>query len=213
MPLYHPVLHTKEVDIEGKKNILLLLFNHDVLNTTNERPYFSSVKETLYSMDVYKYSILGLLDESLQVAGKFEFFMYFPEYETYGHWTQTINPVNAEYNQEIDYQPLSSTWQPEIKFGGLTKYIYPNLTFIDGSPDSDFFFSIGQRDEWAGTKSIPGYKKGFDTIHILSLWVKISSYTQLSHIIRKCVVTCGMKSNLSYLHFSILSFIFVEFSW
>ena len=88
------VLNFTWLTINGEECKLLLLFHHDVLNNPAENVYFASSDQARYSMNKYKYSILGLIDDSLKFNNVFEFFMMYPETKVFGHWTQKVNPIN-----------------------------------------------------------------------------------------------------------------------
>lgn len=70
----------------------LLVFHQDTI----EKDWFRSGEEFLHTNSIYKYSILKYINDDFKTNQVFEFIMYYPEAESYGHWTQELNPLEAE---------------------------------------------------------------------------------------------------------------------
>ena len=153
----------------------LLIFRHRFF--TDEDLWNSSI--VLKNNEPNKFSILGELDNSFKINGKFEFLLEYPKLEGFNMWSQLKNPVKAEPNVENGYKEIKCSWK-EKSFHGLAKSSSTGHTFIDGSvfdADSEMnhFYSIGLYVNWKN--SIPGPFSTGDlnkTSEVL-LWVRISS--------------------------------------
>ena len=130
----------------------LLVFNHKY---ETEADLFKSENEVLFCKSKNKFSVLGCVDESFSRFGKYEFLLEYPGHDGYNQWTQTKNPVQAEFNTENGYEPISVSWTSN-DWHGLSKSSATTATFIDGSPfNSQSFYSIGMYTKWLD--SMPAY--------------------------------------------------------
>ena len=166
-------------------NHFLLVFRHNS-QTSN---WFTSENDFKFANSIYKYSILGYINDDFKVSDTFEFIMEYPEKGVYGHWTQKINPLEAEGEANVGLQERNSTWDKRVSFNGLHRSSKPNSCFLEGTNEMDindsprWYYSIGSKRSWNGNY-IPAYYHGVDTFafHEVLLWLKITNLQLLNRI-------------------------------
>ena len=137
---YHPIYGRIYSRFYGKS--FLLLYH---LNATTE-DFFANQAEALKSNKPDKYSIIGELDDSYKINGKFEFLLWYPHFQN--HWLQSSNPVNehetnggsqtAEGYLGLDIGSSSNYW------GGLVASSSTGQTLLDGSTyNTGWYYCIG----------------------------------------------------------------------
>ena len=193
--------------------LYLRIFYHSVKNEA----LFSTIQEFVYTNTHDKYSILAFIDESFQTEeGLYEFIIYYPDTQKYGHWTQSILPLNAYPDSDVNVDIKDdSTWRPDterIPFVGLHRSSNINQTFIEGVNTSykghnEWFYSIGLRQLWVG--KIPGYYVSSQSASFMevSLWLRLSNYYLLKKIPLFNIKTCVHKN----LYILPTNFVFILF--
>ena len=170
-------------DVEELRNISwTLIFHHNVSGG-----FFKTHKEALFSFKPDKYSILGYIDDSFKINDKFEFVLIYPENPGYNHWTQKINPIHAQPNENNGYEEINCSWKSN-SWKGLSISSYSPSTFLDGSPFvSSCFYAIGQiHNEPKYPNSLAGpewtFNRGGQTYHRVDLYMRVDDVTLLHKI-------------------------------
>ena len=176
--------------INGVVSQYLLIFRQNSINAD----YFQTDNECLYANSPNKYSILGYINDDFMTDDVFEFILEYPEISEYGHWTQTVNPLEATHETNVNLKESNSSWKKEVEFIGLHKSSVPHGCFLEGSPEPSgnrviWYFSIATRVEWSYKPIIPGCKvSSTPEIHEAFLWLKITNLALLRRIQALC--TC-----------------------
>ena len=166
----------------------LLLFHHNTINSD----FFISYEEFLNTNSIYKYSILGYIDDSFKSTDdSYEFILEYPETSKYAHFLQKVNPLCANENDDIGYQNINITWEidEKIPFIGLHIADRNEKSFLDGTKGlnednlSFYYYSIGLRKSWYGNL-LPGYIYNYNPnpLHEVYLWLKITNLELLKRI-------------------------------
>ena len=171
----------------------LLLFHHSIRNLV----VFANEDDFLYANDVDKYSLFGYLNNNFKTnEDAFEFILEYPDTGKYGHWTQKINPLNAEANSNVNVSiKEDSTWNLEdrIPFIGLHNSNQPSYSFLEGcnsigNNGDEFYFSVGMK-AISFYNSIPSYSSSV-RVWEENLWIKITN----PKILRKFRVFSNIKT-------------------
>ena len=192
-------------------SLFILIFHHNMRTGI----VFENESQFLFSDEINKYSIFGILNDDFKTnEGVFEFILEYPDTEKFGHWTQSVNPLNAEPNSDVNVSIKSdSTWilNSNMPFVGLHKSNQPDHTYLEGcntiGPNSndEYFFAVGVIS-YGYDNSIPGYSRS-DRFYEENLWVKVTNHL----VIRKLNIfkrnTCYMQYNSRSIHILIVIFI------
>ena len=186
--------HYKEV---SNRKWMLVFYHKFVKN----EDLFKNKTEALFSNTENKYSILSKINPSFRINGRYEFLLEYPRFQGYfNHWSQRINPINAQPNEDNGYKPINISWTNQ-SWHGLALSSTSN-TLIDGSPYNEtWFYSIGSITNWGNT--IPSYvdlylfpeseRSKYITTEVM-LWIRV--YSEQS----KCL---HQKSYLNMVYFII----------
>ena len=137
-------------------------------NSKNGTVLWKDVDELGFSLQTYKWSILGMLPYFYNNTWKYEFLYESVQEGKYNRWRQTSNPLLA--SQSVSgYSPISIQMSGN-NWGGLSlSSTKGTSTIIDGSPGStDWWYAIGQQTAYQG--GIPG---GSAAVQEIYLWVRI----------------------------------------
>ena len=139
------------------------VFYHDC--STGE--FFTSFEELLNTNSVYKYSILGKIDE-FKTENTYEFLLEYPELNGYNRWTQTSNPTTTV--ERVDgYNPISISWNTYWWHGLCASN--PQYSFIDGSVGhANWLYAIGSKQSWGTATQMPGPEKPLSKVY---LWQRV----------------------------------------
>ena len=163
----------------GTNNSWVLIFHHD-----SSKGFFSSKKEARYSLNPHKFSLLSRLNEGFKIEGRFEFLLKYPQFTGQNHWTQTVNPVEAQPNEDIGYEGINISWS--INYWGGLALSSTERTLIDGSPYADtWFYAIGTVSS-SYPNQIPGpywEYQGVSVINMVDLWIRVNNFALISELI------------------------------
>lgn len=137
-------------------------------NSKNGTVLWKDVDELGFSLQAYKWSILGMLPYFYNNTWKYEFLLEYPSLNKYNRWRQTSNPLLA--SQSVSgYSPISIQMS-ENNWGGLSlSSTKGTSTIIDGSPGStDWYYAIGQQQVYNG--GIPSNDSAVQEVY---LWIRI----------------------------------------
>ena len=158
-----------------KDNILWLkVFYHN----TTFGDYFSSLDEALDSHTAQKFSILGTIDDSFRVNGKFEFLLEIPGKHGYNRWRQIINPkdtTSATDGEANEYEEIKISWREKF-YGGLAKN-NADSTYFDCSAGDDLYwwYPIGATRYYTIINTIPlNLNERYEGPEI-TLWIRCPS--------------------------------------
>ena len=186
---------------EGRKHIYFLLFHQKIVNKDDD--LIKCDHEFLFSNTETKFSLLGHLDETFKNdRNEYEFILEYPETKLYGHWTQEINPLEAEPDSDVGVNiKKDSTWSPNRAFVGLHQSSTKTQTYLEGvntnsSLGPEFYYSIGLKNLWGD--GIPGYttNRSFNEVY---LWCQIPKHFFLNYI--STIFTCQKHYHFNYIHF------------
>ena len=137
-------------------------------SSQNGTVLWKDVDELGFSLQAYKWSILGMLPYFYNNTWKYEFLLEYPSLNKYNRWRQTSNPLLA--SQSVSgYSPISIQMSGN-NWGGLSlSSTKGTSTIIDGSPGStDWYYAIGQQAVYQG--GIPANDPSVQEVY---LWVRI----------------------------------------
>ena len=193
-------VYFQEKYIENGLHKFLLLFHFKIEN----KNYFTTYNEFLYTNSKNKYSILGYLDDSFKIdLNSFHFLIEYPETSCYISFTQNVNPLNAPHNSQVGYDNSITNCTLKVPFSGLTKFNGSN-TYLDGynqaEYDSIWHYPIGQRTVWvSGHHQIPAYLDVYEPkITEVNFWIKINSLAIIDKI--KSFYSCKQSSSFHVFH-------------
>lgn len=101
-------------------------------------------------ISTHKYSILNKIDD-FKKDGKYEFRLFYPQFNDYNHWKQSFDPRSGEspIRPVQGYEPIY-IFGNEYYWGGLNKDSGEH-SYLDGSVNHRYwYYSIGQNKPWAG---------------------------------------------------------------
>lgn len=153
----------------------LRIFHHNVAGG-----YFTK-EEDLNIRSEHKFSILLKL-EKYRINESFTFLLEYPEYQGYLSCVQSSNPVTSTVVK--GFKLLHNTWSDGYGFSGFALN-GGSSTLIDGSPDSYWFYAIGQHVKWSFGELAGAYKLGgkITQFKIVDLWVR---YEGIDHTHNVC---------------------------
>ena len=137
-------------------------------NSKNGTVLWKDIDELGFSLQAYKWSILGMLPYFYNNTWKYEFLLEYPSLGKYNRWRQTSNPLLA--SQSVSgYSPISIQMSGN-NWGGLSlSSTKGTSTIIDGSPGStDWYYAIGQQAVYQG--GIPANDPSVQEVY---LWIRI----------------------------------------
>ena len=137
-------------------------------NSKNGTVLWKDIDELGFSLQAYKWSILGMLPYFYNNTWKYEFLLEYPSLNKYNRWRQTSNPLLA--SQSVSgYSPISIQMSGN-NWGGLSlSSTKGTSTIIDGSPGStDWYYAIGQQAVYQG--GIPANDPSVQEVY---LWIRI----------------------------------------
>ena len=190
--------YIKEKIIDDELHQFLLLFHFKI----QDKNYFNTYNEFLYSNTKNKYSLFGFFDDSFKIVDNFVFLMEYPETSCYLYFQQNINPLQAVPNSNVGFLLKKSTCEatPGTIFSGLTKHD-DFYSYLDGINDKEnpnyWYYSLGQKSEWLNLDQIPAYALlTTPIIKEVNLFIEINSLS----IIEKFQTFYSCKGKLSF-HF------------
>ena len=207
--------HLRYFTIEDKNELYLQIFYHSIRNNQ----FFKVKQEFLYSNTKDKFSILFYINDEFKTPEDvFDFILEYPDTGEYGHFTQRINPINANYSDNIDVkiQP-DTTWNNDITFVGLHQSEAPQYTYIEGvhsfsyvNNAPEWYYAVGAREKWHGI--IPGYRYNTNKTEFyqVSLWIKLNDICLLNYIPMFQARSCNKKVYLSLCIQSIFAFLLAK---
>jgi len=164
----------------------LKVFMHD----SSSGQYFLSYSEALNSNGLYKFSILGEIDDKYKNNGKFEFLLEYPQFNKYNRWKQTYNPKdNPEVsgNKATGYEPVSIYYSGQF-WGGLVKSSDSRTAFDGSAGHENWFYALGSYSSWGSPNQFPGPALDDTTYYAASkivLYVKTNDTLVMSQYVRK----------------------------
>ena len=137
-------------------------------NSKNGTVLWKDVDELGFSLQSYKWSILGLLPYFYSNTWKYEFLLESPSEGKYNRWRQTSDPLLTN-NSVSGYSPITIQSSGN-GWGGLALSTTKGTsTIIDGSPgDTTWWYAIGQQVAYQG--GLPGFGVAVQELY---LWVRI----------------------------------------
>lgn len=137
-------------------------------NSVSGAVLWKDVDELGFSLQTYKWSILGMLPYFYNNTWKYEFLLEYPSLGKYNRWRQTSNPLLTDQSVSgyaaIDINMTQNNW------GGLAlSSTKGTSTIIDGSPSAtSWYYAIGQQAAYQG--GIPANDPSVQEVY---LWIRI----------------------------------------
>ena len=137
-------------------------------NSKNGTVLWKDIDELGFSLQAYKWSILGMLPYFYNNTWKYEFLLEYPSLGKYNRWRQTSNPLLVDQSvsgySAIDISMTQNNW------GGLALSSTKGTScLIDGSPGATtWYYAIGQQAAYQG--GIPANDPSVQEVY---LWVRI----------------------------------------
>ena len=137
-------------------------------NSKNGTVLWKDIDELGFSLQAYKWSILGMLPYFYNNTWKYEFLLEYPSLGKYNRWRQTSNPLLVDQSvsgySAVDISMTQNNW------GGLAlSSTKGTSTIIDGSPgNTTWYYAIGQQAAYQG--GIPANDSSVQEVY---LWVRI----------------------------------------
>ena len=152
--------------------IWLKVFYHNCENGD----FFNTRSETLEIYSKNKFSILGLIDSTFKINGKYEFLLEVPGQLGYNRWRQSVHPKDTtrDATEEINgYEPVKLSWK-SCFYGGLS-YCSSGNAYFDCSAGnkSGWWYPIGSRFQYKESNLMPLI---YDTQYYgteIKLWVRV----------------------------------------
>lgn len=137
-------------------------------HSQNGTVVWKDIDELGFSLQAYKWSILGMLPYFYNNTWKYEFLLEYPSLGKYNRWRQTSNPLLAK--QSVTGYSAISISMTENNWGGLAlSSTKGTSTIIDGSPGAEtWYYAIGQQTAYQG--GIPANDPSVQEVY---LWVRI----------------------------------------
>lgn len=138
-------------------------------NSKNGTVLWKDIDELGFSLQAYKWSILGMLPYFYNNTWKYEFLLEYPSLGKYNRWRQTSNPLLADQSvigySAVDISMTQNNW------GGLALSSTKGTScIIDGSPGATtWYYAIGQQAAYQG--GIPANEPSVQEVY---LWIRIS---------------------------------------
>lgn len=138
-------------------------------NSKNGTVLWKDIDELGFSLQAYKWSILGMLPYFYNNTWKYEFLLEYPSLGKYNRWRQTSNPLLTDQSvsgySAVDISMTQNNW------GGLAlSSTKGTSTIIDGSPgNTTWYYAIGQQAAYQG--GIPANEPSVQEVY---LWIRIS---------------------------------------
>lgn len=137
-------------------------------NSQNGTVLWKDIDELGFSLQAYKWSILGMLPYFYNNTWKYEFLLEYPSLGKYNRWRQTSNPLLADQSvtgySAVDISMTQNNW------GGLALSSTKGTScIVDGSPGATtWYYAIGQQAAYQG--GIPANDPSVQEVY---LWVRI----------------------------------------
>lgn len=137
-------------------------------NSKNGTVLWKDIDELGFSLQAYKWSILGMLPYFYNNTWKYEFLLEYPSLGKYNRWRQTSNPLLADQSvsgySAVDISMTQNNW------GGLALSSTKGTScIIDGSPGATtWYYAIGQQQAYQG--GIPANDPSVQEVY---LWIRI----------------------------------------
>ena len=148
----------------------LKIFYHNSKNGD----WFTSFDDLLSINTEMRYSILGLITEQFKSGDYYEFLLQYPGIPGYNNWKQKIFPLDANQSKHDNIHYLldstchcswTTTW------GGLSLSSTTHQTFIDGSQDGNWWYSIGAKEKYYDSPNqFPGPNEEVNEVY---LWIRV----------------------------------------
>lgn len=137
-------------------------------HSQNGTVVWKDIDELGFSLQAYKWSILGMLPYFYNNTWKYEFLLEYPSLGKYNRWRQTSNPLLAK--QSVTGYSAISISMTENNWGGLAlSSTKGTSTIIDGSPGVEtWYYAIGQQTAYQG--GIPANNPSVQEVY---LWIRI----------------------------------------
>lgn len=137
-------------------------------NSKNGTVLWKDIDELGFSLQAYKWSILGMLPYFYNNTWKYEFLLEYPSLGKYNRWRQTSNPLLAD--QSVSGYSAVNVSMTQNNWGGLAlSSTKGTSTIIDGSPGATtWYYAIGQQAAYQG--GIPANDPSVQEVY---LWVRI----------------------------------------
>lgn len=151
----------------------VLVFYHD----SSKGSFFDdSVAETCnieYCSDEYRYSQVGKINELNKISSFYEFFLEYPEINSYVIWTQTIAPLaGAETSTERNNGFKLKQKRNATKFSGLMRSLQSSYAPIDGSDyPGNFWYTLGAKRSY--TQGANAFTGPFYEVQKAYLWMRV----------------------------------------
>ena len=202
-------VYLRYFNISGIINEYLLIFRH---NSITGDWFNTNANEFLFSNSHNKYSLFGFINDDFKTGEVFEFIQEYPEIDEFVHWTQTVNPLNADYQTELNTVQSNSKFNEQVKFVGLFKSMIKK-SFLAGSKqipgDTPWYYAIGATGQFLYKNNLPGsYSLSEPNLHQVLLWIKITNHDLIRRI--QTPFTCQIRFNR--IKYSIIPSLFFYFS-
>lgn len=137
-------------------------------NSKNGTVLWKDIDELGFSLQAYKWSILGMLPYFYNNTWKYEFLLEYPSLGKYNRWRQTSNPLLAD--QSVSGYSAVNVSMTQNNWGGLAlSSTKGTSTIIDGSPGATtWYYAIGQQAAYQG--GIPANDPSVQEVY---LWIRI----------------------------------------
>lgn len=137
-------------------------------NSKNGTVLWKDIDELGFSLQAYKWSILGMLPYFYNNTWKYEFLLEYPSLGKYNRWRQTSNPLLAD--QSVSGYSAVNVSMTQNNWGGLAlSSTKGTSTIIDGSPSATtWYYAIGQQAAYQG--GIPANDPSVQEVY---LWIRI----------------------------------------
>jgi hypothetical protein len=183
----------------------LRIFYH---NSKNSEYFSADGSEALYSSSSTKKSIIGSIDSSFQINGKYEFLYEVPGMRGYNRWRQLKHPINTTLwmkSEDNGFQPVKLSWS--FNFGHLRK-CNDYSVFCCSNNSGWWWYPIGAKSYNIYETELPLIYYDIDTVyqgHEVALWIRVPPKIEnVSFRITCCLYKFHGKSNLCYVFLALL---------